>query len=146
MCEQAVARSAALFDSLGFTVHSRKSVSAPTQTIEFLRFVLDSRNMIVSLTRTNTEKLKQRCTDILQTDMVSVQSSVELIGHLVAALPGVLFGTVFVTQLKLLKIIVLEKEKKKRKEKTNYNPKPIMPLSLDSQTKCRQTSSSGLTT
>ena len=67
LCEEAVARSAELFDSLGFTIHPRKSVFAPTQTIEFLGFVLDSRSMTVSLTHTKSAKLKQRCIDILQT-------------------------------------------------------------------------------
>ena len=41
-------------------------------------------------------KLKQRFIVILQTDMVSIQSLAELIGHLVAALPDVLFGTIFI--------------------------------------------------
>ena len=77
MCEEAVARSAELFDSLGFTIHPRKSVSAPNQTTEFLGFVLDSRSMTVSLTHTKSAKLKQRCSDILQTDMVSIQSLAE---------------------------------------------------------------------
>ena len=77
MCEEAVARSAELFDSLGFAIHPRKSVFAPTQTIEFLGFVLDSRSMTVSLTHTKSAKLKQRCIDILQTDILSIQSLAE---------------------------------------------------------------------
>ena len=67
--------------------------------------------MTVSLTHTKSAKLKQRCIDILQTDMASIQSLAELIGHLVAALPGVLFGTIFIKQLKIIKIKSLAKNK-----------------------------------
>ena len=67
--------------------------------------------MTVSLTHTKSAKLKQHCTDILQTDMVSIQSSAELIGHLVAALPGVLFGTIFIKRPEILKIKSLAKNK-----------------------------------
>ena len=38
LCEEAVARSAELFDSLSFTIRPRKSVFAPIQTIEFFGF------------------------------------------------------------------------------------------------------------
>ena len=112
LCEEAVARSAELSDSLGFTIHPRKSVFAPTQTIEFLGFVLDSRSMTVSLTHTNSARMKQRCIDILQTDMASIQSLAELIGYLVAAVPGVLFGTIFIKRLEILKIKSLAKNKR----------------------------------
>ena len=112
MCEEALARSAEPFDSLGFTIYPRKSVFAPTQTIEFLGFVLDSRSMTVSLTYAKSAKLKQRCIDILQTDMASIQSLAELIGYLVAAVPGVLFGTIFIKRLEILKIKSLAKNKR----------------------------------
>ena len=115
LCEEAVARSAELFDSLGFTIHPRKSVFAPTQIIEFLGFVLDSRSMTVSLTYAKSAKLKQRCIDILQTDMVSIQFLAEFIGHLVAALPGVLFGTIFIKRLEILKIKPLAKKQQQHK-------------------------------
>ena len=113
MCEEAVARSAELFDSLGFTIHPRKSVSAPNQTIEFLGFVLDSRSMTVSLTHTQSAKLKQPCIEILQTDMVSIQFLAEFIGHLVAALPGVSFGTIFIERLEILKKLIASKKQRK---------------------------------
>ena len=46
-CQSAMMASCQVFDSLGFTVHPIKSVLQPTQRIEFLRFWLDSVNMIV---------------------------------------------------------------------------------------------------
>ena len=42
-----------VFDSLGFTVHSVKSVLQPTQRIEFLEFWLDLVNMTGKLRRSN---------------------------------------------------------------------------------------------
>ena len=49
-CQSAMMATCQVFDSLGFTVHSIKSVLQPTQRIEFLEFWLDLVNMIVSLT------------------------------------------------------------------------------------------------
>ena len=72
--------------------------------------------MTVSLTHTKSAKLKQRCIDILQTDMVSIQSLAEFIGHHVAALPGVLFGTIFNKRLEILKIKSLAKKQSKTKQ------------------------------
>ena len=53
-----------VFDSLGFTVHSVKSVLQPTQRIEFLEFWLDLVNMIVSLTDRKVEKIRSVCDHI----------------------------------------------------------------------------------
>ena len=107
LCEEALARSTELFHSLGFIIHPRKSVFTPIQIIEFLGFVLDSRSMAVSLTLIKSANLKQSLIDILQTDMVSIQSLDESIGHLDAAVPGVLFGTVFFERLEILNIKAL---------------------------------------
>ena len=55
--------------------------------------------------------------------MVSIQSLAEFIGHLAAAFPGVLFGTIFIKRLGILKMKSLGKKEE------------IVPLALDSQTK-----------
>ena len=41
---------AELFDKLGFVLHSDKSVFIPTREITLLRFVINSRKMLVKLT------------------------------------------------------------------------------------------------
>ena len=58
-CQSAMMATCQVFDSLGFTVHSVKSVLQPTQRIEFLEFWLDLVNMIVSLTTGKSRKSDQ---------------------------------------------------------------------------------------
>ena len=45
-------------------------------------------------------------------DVVPIQSLAKLIGHLVASLPGVLFATIFIRRLEILKIKSLAKNPK----------------------------------
>ena len=61
---------------------------------------------------TISAKLKQRCIDIMQTNMVSIKSLSELIGRFVAALPCGPFGTIFIKRLEMLKIKALAKSKR----------------------------------
>jgi len=60
-CELATLRAVQLIISLGFKVHPEKSVIIPTQTLEFLGFVLDSIRMIVTLTSKKVDKILQLC-------------------------------------------------------------------------------------
>ena len=62
MCAKIVYDSCKLMDKLGFTIHQAKSVFHPTQTIEFLAFILDSKSLTVSLTSKKTKKIKAACT------------------------------------------------------------------------------------
>ena len=57
-CELATLRAVQLIISLGFKVYAEKSVIIPTQTLEFLGFVLDSIRMIVTK---KVDKILQLC-------------------------------------------------------------------------------------
>ena len=63
-CQSAMMATCQVFDSLGFTVHSVKSVLQPTRRIEFLEFWLDLVNMIVSLTDRKVEKIRSVCVEL----------------------------------------------------------------------------------
>ena len=89
-CQSAMMATCQVFDSLGFTVHSVKSVLQPTQRIEFLEFWLDLVNMIVSLTDRKVEKIRSVCVELLEMEVCSIRHTAEIIGYLVAAHPGVL--------------------------------------------------------
>ena len=105
-CQSAIMATCQVFDSLGFTVHSVKSVLQPTQRIEFLEFWLDLVNMIVSLTDRKVEKIRSVCVELLEMEVCSIRHTTEIIGYLVAAHPGVsLFGfvRVFCKEWRLLK-------------------------------------------
>ena len=57
-CKAAVFRAVSLFQRLGFQVHLEKSSLTPEQEINFLGFTINSKNMILKLT-------KQKCNKIL---------------------------------------------------------------------------------
>ena len=88
-CQSAMMATCQVFDSLGFTVHSVKSVLQPTQRIELLEFWLDLVNMIVSLTDRKVKKIRSVCVELLEMEVCSIRHTTEIIGYLVAAHPGV---------------------------------------------------------
>ena len=53
-----------LFTLLGFTIHPVKSVLEPTQTIQFLGFVIDSVAMTVKLPPSKAAKVKSACQNV----------------------------------------------------------------------------------
>ena len=85
----AVTRATDLFDSLGLTIHPKKSVLRPVQYIEFLGFNLDSRNMTVSLTQRKRDKIKRLGCALLRHAKCTIQELAEFIGNVVAAEPSV---------------------------------------------------------
>ena len=46
---------------LGFTIHPEKSLFIPTQTLEFLGFILNSINMTVRLATEKAQIIKKKC-------------------------------------------------------------------------------------
>ena len=55
-----------LFISLGFQVHSKKSMVVPTQKIGYLGFVLSSVDIIVGLTDKKVHAIVKRCRQFLR--------------------------------------------------------------------------------
>ena len=102
-CQSAMMATCQVFDSLGFTVHSVKSVIQPTQRIEFLGFWLDSVNMIVSLTDRKVDKIRSVCAELLEMEVCSIRHMAVIIGYLVAAHPGVWVVPVVCKEWRLLK-------------------------------------------
>ena len=93
LLRQQVNYSLKLFDSLGLTIHPNKSVLAPTQSIEFLGFKLDSLAMLSSLTERKCDKIVTLATSLLGKDRITIRELASLIGNLVAADPGVTLGS-----------------------------------------------------
>jgi hypothetical protein len=110
-CAKAVNRAATLLDKLGFTIHPKKSVFKPCKAIEFLGFILDSNSMTVRLTDAKIAKIINVCKEVRDNSEIQIQKLAELIGNLVAAVPGVEFGRVFIKRLEIFKIKSLVKAK-----------------------------------
>ena len=71
-CALNVADTRALFTDVGFVISEEKSVTTPTQLIVFLRFILDSRLMHITLTLEKKEKLKDMCSTLLSKPVITI--------------------------------------------------------------------------
>ena len=81
-----------LFDSLGLTLHPKKSQLVPTQQIEFLGFMLDSTTMQISLTAEKKDKIAELARRLLERTNITILDLASFIGNLVAADPAVPLG------------------------------------------------------
>ncbi len=79
-----------LFSILGLKIIPEKSVIVPSQTIEFLGFVIDSVRMTVTLTARKMEKIKSLCLSFLRPGkLFTIRQVASFIGKLVSAFPDV---------------------------------------------------------
>ena len=110
-CKQNVTVTSSLFSNLGLWVHEEKSTFMPSQTIEFLGFVLNSGNMTVCLTTSKKEKVKQSCLKLLSQSQHTIRAVSEVIGLLVASFPGIELGPLYNRQLENDKSVALKESK-----------------------------------
>ena len=75
--------------ALGFIINSRKGVTTSTQELEYLGFVINTREMSISLLETKVKTIQKEATSILSTRVVQLKKLVHFIGMLVAAKPAV---------------------------------------------------------
>ena len=92
-CAETTLHAVDLFSRLGLKINPEKSVIVPSQTIEFLGFVIDSVRMTVTLTARKMEKIKSLCLSFLRPGkLFTIRQVASFIGKLVSAFPGVEFG------------------------------------------------------
>ena len=108
-CQNNIQKTVNLFTSLGFLVHPEKSVLVPTQKLTFLGFILDSEHMIISLTPERARAIKEAAKRQLAKPNSTIRELAEVIGKLVAAFQGCLYGPLHYRQLERDKISALKK-------------------------------------
>ena len=81
-----------LLTRLGFVPHPTKSEFGPTQSLEFLGFILNSISMQVTLTPKKITHIVNECQHVLSKTSLTIRELASLIGSLVATFPGVQFG------------------------------------------------------
>ena len=91
-CHSNVHDTVSLLQALGFHVNAKKSVLIPTQTLEFLGFILDSVNMTITLTPRRQTNIAEVCQQLLQKPSHKFHFVSMVIGMLIAALPAVQHG------------------------------------------------------
>ena len=98
-----------LFSTLGLVVHPDKSVFEPTQSLEFLGFLLNSILMRITLTSQKVEKIQSACASLLnKSSRVSIRNVSRVIGLLVSSFPGVMFGPLYYRALERDKVQALK--------------------------------------
>ena len=78
-----------------FVVHPIKSVFEPTQTLSYLRFILNSVNRTVYLTPEKADKISKACAGVLRKNSRSIRDVAELVGQMVGSFPGVDHGKLY---------------------------------------------------
>ena len=110
-CMDNVQETGKLIDELGYTIHPVKSVFEPDQRIPFLGFILDSKNMTVSVSDEKTASVCCKILSLLGNKRCSIRDFARVLGSLVALDPGVWIGPVFWKRLEIEKIEMLRKSK-----------------------------------
>jgi hypothetical protein len=72
-CKENIRDTVDLIDSLGLTIHPVKSIIIPTQEIQYMSFILNSREMTVQLTREKALTIKKLCQNILLLEYISIR-------------------------------------------------------------------------
>ena len=91
-CHEAVDTLAKLLDRLGLVVHPEKSVLCPRQHLQFLGFIIDSRNMTVRLTEEKVEKFKLFGHKLITIPYPTIRECAVVVGLMTAYSHGVEYG------------------------------------------------------
>ena len=98
-CVHNVIDAIVLFDSLNFVIHPDKTSFMPKQVIKILGFVINSVEMVVSLTDEKKDERKRITKTIISSNVITICSLAECIGKLVASFPAVMEGPLYYCQL-----------------------------------------------
>ena len=90
-----------LLDDLELTPHPEKSVTVPTQVIEFVGFILNSQEMTVRLPPRKIKNIIKHCKDILKKNILTIRDFAQIIGKLVASEPGVQYAALYYKPLEI---------------------------------------------
>ena len=106
-----------LFQTLRFNVHSEpKSNFTPIQRIEFLRFVIDSVTMTITLNNNKKQKLKILCANLLS-GVTTIRTISQVLGKITSSFPATKFGRLHYRNLEVFKTRAL------KYHKNNFNAK-----------------------
>ena len=124
-CKQNIKDTMELADSVGLTIHPEKSIIIPTQSIEFVGFILDSRDMTLRLATRKIIDIKKRAFEMLNATTISIRDFAKLIGKMVAAEPGVKYAPLY------YKTMEIERDQALKISQGNFDAK----MNVSNQTK-----------
>lgn len=99
-CAETTLHAIELFSRLGLQINPKKSVIVPSQTIEFLGFIIDSVSMTVTLSPRKKQKIYMLCQSFMYPGKhFTIREVASFIGKLVSTFPGVEFGPLYYRNL-----------------------------------------------
>ena len=101
---------------LGFVIHAEKSCFIPTQILVFLGFIINTRNMTLTLTNEKKESIKNKAIAVLNKDIVSIRTVASLIGNMTSCFEAVPFGRLYYRHIEMSKIEALKRSKYAKEE------------------------------
>lgn len=107
-CQDNIDDTLSLYQELGFLPHEVKSVTIPTQVLHHLGFILNSRDMTVSISEEKHGKLKLYAQKIIGSQSPTIREVAQLIGMMVSCFPGVQYGELFYHQPEIEKAEALK--------------------------------------
>ena len=78
--------------SLDFVIHPEKTLFSPTQTLEFLGFVINSSTMTVRLTDSRTQAIYDLCLTVLNTRKMKIRFPAKILGKFSSSFIGAPLG------------------------------------------------------
>ena len=106
-----------LLRSLGFTIHPKKSILIPTQVIEFLGFVLNSRNMTISVSPPKAGAVIDKIKKFISNNSNTLRDLASVLGTIISVIPATPYGKLHYRTTETFKILEL------KKAKGNFNAK-----------------------
>ena len=107
-CRKNIYDTVNLFTLLGFTIHPVKSDLEPTQTIQFLGFVIDSVAITVKLPPSKAAKVKSACQNLVLNCNPIISEVAQVIGLIVSSFPAVQYAQLHYRTLESEKIHALK--------------------------------------
>lgn len=93
--------------SLGFHVNFEKTVTTPTQIIDFFGLIIDSKKFKVFLPRDKIDKIKNAAESLLQENCISIREVAAFIGLIVHAFNAISIGPLYYRSLERDKVRAL---------------------------------------
>ena len=93
--------------SLGFHVNFEKTVTTPTQIIDFFGLIIDSKKFKVFLPRDKIDKIKNAAESLLQEDCICIREVAAFIGLIVHAFNAISIGPLYYRALERDKVRAL---------------------------------------
>ena len=79
-----------LLQHLGFVINFKKCVLEPTQEIEFLGMIVNSKTMTLTLPLEKVQKIKNQCLEIYQAQEITLLELTRLLGTLASTIQAIL--------------------------------------------------------